>query len=299
MEIAEVRRQVWQLGGVARREQLDVHHRVLARAVDAGAVLRVARGTYALSSQTAPLLAAAQAGGVASHASAAQLWLLDLVTAPKLPHVTVRRNRRLTPAAATGLVPHWSHLPDVDVDGLVTTPLRTVVDCARVMPFPEALAIADSAMRRRLVEEGELRDRAERTRGAGRQAVLRVARHASPEPANPFESALRGIAIDAGVSGLHPQLPLEVRGSFIRPDLVDPRLRLVAEADSFEWHGGRRALASDCRRYDELVANGWTVLRFAWEQVMFDQEWVAEMLTSAAGRCQTAVSGHSGVQKSA
>ncbi|TNM69051.1 DUF559 domain-containing protein [Streptomyces sp. NP160] len=299
MEIAEVRRQVWQLGGVARRDQLDVHHRVLARAVDCGAVLRVARGTYALSSQTAPLLAAAQAGGVASHASAAQLWLLDLVSAPELPHVTVRRNRRLTPAAASGLVPHWSHLPDGDVDGLVTTPLRTVVDCARTMPFPEALAVADSAMRRHLVEESELLDRAERTRGAGRQSVLRVARYASAEPANPFESALRGIAITAGVTGLRPQLPLEVRGSFVRPDLVDPRLRLVAEADSFEWHGRRQALASDCRRYDELVADGWTVLRFAWEQVMFDREWVAEVLTAASELCQTAVGGRGGVRKSA
>lgn len=299
MEIAEVRRQVWQLGGVARRDQLDVHHRALSRAVESGAVLRVARGTYALSSQTPPLLAAARAGGVASHASAAQLWLLDLVSAPKTPHVTVKRNRRLTAAAAAGLVPHWSHLPDSDVDGLVTTPLRTVIDCARSMPFPEGLAVADSALRRHLVDRSELVRRAELTRGAGRQAVLQVARFASAEPANPFESALRGIAIRAGLTGLRPQVPLEVRGSFFRPDLVDTVLRIVAEADSFEWHGGRQALASDCRRYDELVADGWSVLRFAWEQVMFDQGWVAGVLTATASLRSGAGSGRSGVQKSA
>jgi len=261
--------------------------------------VRVARGTCALSDQRAPLVAAAQAGGVTSHASAAQLWLLYLVSSPARPHVTVRRNRRMTLAASAGLVTHWSDLPDDDVDGLVTTPLRTVVDCARSMPLPEALAVADSALRRRLFSHDELLVRAEQTRGAGRQAVLRIARHASAEAANPFESALRGIAIGAGLTGLLPQVPLDVRGGSTRPDLVDVDLRLVAEADGFEWHGQRRALASDCHRYDELVADGWTVLRFAWEQVMFDQEWVAQTLADTAALRRTPVSGRCGVRKSA
>ncbi|WP_156911355.1 hypothetical protein [Arsenicicoccus bolidensis] len=30
----------------------------------------------------------------------------------------------------------------------------------------------------------------------------------------------------------------------------------------------------DCRRYDELVVWGWTVLRFSWEQVMIDRDFV-------------------------
>lgn len=298
MEIAEVRRQVWQHGGVARRSELEVDHRALARALDSGAVVRVARGTYALSDQQPPLVAAAQAGGVASHSTAAQLWLLDLVSSPAHPHVTVRRNRRMTGTASAGLVPHWADLPDSDVDGLVTTPLRTVVDCARSMPLPESLAIADSALRRRLFSHDELLVCADQTRGAGRRAVLLVADHASDEAANPFESALRGIAIGAGVTGVRPQVPLEVRGAFIRPDLVDPALRLVAEADSFAWHGQRRALATDCRRYDELVADGWSVLRFAWEQVMFDQEWVAQTLVDTAELCRARIRGRSGVRKS-
>jgi very-short-patch-repair endonuclease len=47
-------------------------------------------------------------------------------------------------------------------------------------------------------------------------------------------------------------------------DLGDPARKIVAEADSFEYHGSREALARDCRRYDELVARGWRVLRYAW-----------------------------------
>ena len=70
-------------------------------------------------------------------------------------------------------------------------------------------------------------------------------------------------------------------GLHARPDLVDEDLRLVLEADSFEWHGDRVALRDDARRYDLMVVNGWRVLRFAWEDVMFDQAWVREVLTAA------------------
>ena len=34
------------------------------------------------------------------------------------------------------------------------------------------------------------------------------------------------------------------------PTWLDVHLRVAAEADSFEWHGKRPALASDCRRYN-------------------------------------------------
>ena len=70
----------------------------------------------------------------------------------------------------------------------------------------------------------------------------------------------------------------------VRPDLVDERLKLVVEADSFEHHGSRKALVIDCARYDNLVADGWTVLRFAWEQVMFQAAWVRSTLVAATSR---------------
>lgn len=105
--------------------------------------------------------------------------------------------------------------------------------------------------------------------------MLRVARVADGRAANPFESALRGIVLDAGLTGSTPQVQLRERGIRMRVDLADRQRRVVLEADSFAWHGSREALAADCRRYDEAVASGWLVLRFAWEHVMSRQEWVA------------------------
>ena len=55
---------------------------------------------------------------------------------------------------------------------------------------------------------------------------------------------------------------------------------MILEADSFEWHGDRAALRRDARRYNLLVVDGWIVLRFAWEDVMFDPAYVREVLVA-------------------
>ena len=60
----------------------------------------------------------------------------------------------------------------------------------------------------------------------------------------------------------------------------------MVEADSFEWHGDRAALRRDARRYDLLVADGWTVLRFAYEDVMHDQAWVRSVLAATLVRTE-------------
>lgn len=176
----------------------------------------------------------------------------------------------------------WRSLPPCDVVGGVTTPLRTVLDCAADLPFAEALAVADGALRLALVRPAELDAAASRWRGRGAAGVRRVGEHADARAANPFESALRALALDAGCSGFEPQVHVSVPGT-PRVDLADVEHRVVLEADSFEWHGDRAALRRDCRRYDELVRGGWRVLRFSWEDVMFDGEWVQEIVRDVVG----------------
>ncbi|MDQ4501935.1 DUF559 domain-containing protein [Sinomonas sp. ASV322] len=95
--------------------------------------------------------------------------------------------------------------------------------------------------------------------------------------ANPFESGLRAACLDAGVK-LEPQLRIATRGGTFVVDLGSALYRVTAEADSFEWHGGREALHRDCTRYNELVRDSWTVLRFSWEHVMFDRVWVGQLV---------------------
>ena len=160
------------------------------------------------------------------------------------------------------------------------TRARTLSDCLRGLPFDEALAVADSALRHGFSHR-LLAGLAKSARGPGSAQMRRVAELASADKANPFESGLHSIA--AAVPGLHvrPQVSVYDPHFLGRPDLVDERLGIVLEADSFEWHGGRAALGRDARRYDEFAVRGWLVLRFAWEHVMSDQAWVRAMLLAA------------------
>ena len=54
--------------------------------------------------------------------------------------------------------------------------------------------------------------------------------------------------------------------------------RIVIEAEGFENHGTRPALKRDCRRYTGLGARGWVVLRFTWDEVMFEPDYVLAAL---------------------
>ncbi len=99
------------------------------------------------------------------------------------------------------------------------------------------------------------------------------------ESGQPVRVGSRAAVLEAGITTFVPQLVVRTRGPVVRVDLGDPDLRLVLEADSFAFHGSRSALDRDCRRYDELVRARWLVLRFSWEQVMFERDWVAEIVS--------------------
>ena len=92
--------------------------------------------------------------------------------------------------------------------------------------------------------------------------------HASPFAANPFESVLRAILIEADIPVV-PQWATTIGGVTYHPDLADPIRGIAIEADSFAHHAGKDDHDQDCVRYNALVTGGWIVLRFTWDQVMF------------------------------
>lgn len=276
------------MGGTCTRGRLEVatSRADVERAVAAGDIVRVARGRWALPAVDEARTAAHRLAGTVSHLSAALLHGWELKTAPAVPHVTVPRNRKVT--AVRDVAVHWANLTASDRDGIVTSPARTLADCLRALPFDEALAVADSALRHGF-GRANLALLSDQVRGPGSVCARRVARLADPRAANPFESALRAIAL--GVEGLSVEPQVEIwEPEFLgRVDLADRRLGVLLEAESFEWHGGRDQLASDCRRYNDLVVHGWLVLRFSWEDVMFHPGRVREVLVAAVAeraRCR-------------
>jgi very-short-patch-repair endonuclease len=164
----------------------------------------------------------------------------------------------------------------------VTSPARTVIDCARALPFDEALSVADSALRSGVVTHEELRAAAVASPRTGRTAVDRVIAAADARAANPFESVLRAIAQSVPELRVEPQVQI----GDSRVDLADVRLRLVVEADSWEFHGAKDGFQKDVRRYTALVRADWTVVRFLWDDVMNRPDYVREVLEDVVQLCQ-------------
>lgn len=285
MEIADL---MPVLGGVASRGLIVrlTSRASLEAALAAGELVRVNRGRYAVPGVHEGTELALRVSGHVCLVSAALAHGWKVKVVPDLPQVAVPKDRRLPEAVRASMHPTWTDLGPGDVEGLSTTASKTLEMCGRLLPFDEALSIADSALR-----DGFPRDvllgLAAAAKGPGSARLRRVAAQADGRAANPFESVLRSIALDVAGLELEPQVRL--RGGLgldVRPDLVDVRLRLVVEADSFEWHGDRAALRRDARRYDLLVADGWTVLRFAYEDVMHDPDWVRSVLAATVVRTE-------------
>ena len=272
-------------GGVATRSDLvaATSRRDLELALARGSVVRLARGRYALPTGEQARRAAHEVSAVAVGLSAAAHHGLLLKWQPRRPQLVVPRGRRVPAAAQEANDISWRRLPDrVVEDGWVLRPAFAVLDCAARLPFDEALAVADSALRSAAVSWEALEEaQAVWPRGESPR-IRRVLGAADAQAHGPFESVLRSIALE--VPGLAPvaQHRIDVDGAFLaRVDLADLRLRIVLEADSFEFHGLPELMDKDCKRYDELVVEGWMVLRFSWNQVMTKAEWVRSVLERA------------------
>ncbi|MFC6152877.1 hypothetical protein [Nocardioides yefusunii] len=275
MDVTEV---LARLGGIAEWGELlgPCSADQIRHAVTTGRVVRLRRNRYALVDTDAQRAAAVAAGGVCSHLSAAMMWGWKVKHEPLRPWVTMPRNRR---RPSGNLEVRWGDLDEEEVRHHVTRPARTVVDCARALPWDEALAVADSALRSGEVSRSDLVAAAERSPRTGRTRALRVVEAADGRAANPFESVLRAVALD--VPGLDVEPQGEVPGvGWV--DLLDRRRGVVVEAESFEFHGTLTALRRDVTRYTELTRRGFVVVRFLWEEAMFDQTRVRAVLADIA-----------------
>jgi len=149
----------------------------------------------------------------------------------------------------------------------VTDPVRTVLDCAATLPFRDALAIADSALRTGDVGALELSEAAARAQ-RGRAAAVRVAEAATALAANPFESAMRAMALEVEGARFVPQQEVVTPVGRAWVDLGDPELRVALEADSYTFHGSTDGFVRDIRRYNVLATLDWAVIRVGFGDLM-------------------------------
>ena len=280
-------------GGLARRRDLQaagLRRRALERGLRSGA-LRAVGGNVVSARLDVPdhepaRAAAVGLDGVVSHSTAARMWGIELVEDQGQCHVTVARDR--SRAAWAGAVVHRSDLDADDValhDGCrLTTVLRTVLDLCRVLPLAEAVAAADSALRQSLLTVDELVQAAEGLAPArGSARVRQVVRLVDPMSGSVLESLCRVLLVLAGLAPPETQLRVHGRGGRLlgRVDFAWPAARLVVETDGYAFHADRASYRADRRRTNALVLDGWRVLRFSWEDVRHDPQYVVASVRTA------------------
>ena len=195
------------LGGVATRRMLInvTSRREFENAVRHRALVRVNRGRYAVPGVHEGTKQALKVSGHVCLITAALSYGWEVKFVPDLPQVAVPKDRRLSAEARTAIEPIWIDLAHDELEGMSTNQAKTLEMCGRRLPFDEALAITDSALRAGYPAD-ELHLAAHAAKGPGSARWRRVVAHADGRADNPFESVLRAIALDVPGLNVEPQV---------------------------------------------------------------------------------------------
>lgn len=253
---------------VLRTAGFSVH--TMRTAVASGMVERVRRSWLVVPDVDPALRRAVECGGRLTCLSEARrigLWTPDDTAV----HVAVSPNASRLDAAGVRL--HWSSGPAPVGDGTAVDPMINVLfHAARCAPMPDAAAVWESAIRKRLVEPAVLERVAWRS-----------------EPARAL-AATASVLSDSGIEtrfvhlmrSLGVRVAQQVRLDGHRVDGLIGR-RLVVQLDGFAHHRAgdrRRDLRADAR----LALRGFTVLRFDYAQILFHPDEVQEVIRAAVAQ---------------
>ncbi|MEZ5225465.1 MAG: DUF559 domain-containing protein [Acidimicrobiales bacterium] len=236
--------------------------------------------------------------GVLSHQTAARLHELpvDRNGDPPGPvHVTIPHGgSRVT---ADVIVHQTLHLPRVDTierDPLRLTSIeRTLCDLAAFFGSARLRWLIEWAVKEQLVDLTSLRACARALNRRGRKGTVRrrevLDLLANDEPLNLSELEVRflELAVQLGILGLEVQFqPPWYDGRTGIVDFALPHLRIIIEVDGRRWHSLTQDLRRDRDRDRVARANGWTVLRYGWDELTTRPGDVAADLLAAIAQAE-------------
>jgi very-short-patch-repair endonuclease len=151
---------------------------------------------------------------------------------------------------------------------LIAHPITAVVDLLRFWPEDDARAIGERALQLRLVTLADLAAaHANLSRHAGNAQLARIVSQLADGTRSEAERALCRLLRDAGLTGWQVNLRVSAGGRRYEIDVAFPRARLALEVDGRAFHSDGQSFQRDRRRQNDLVAAGWTVLRFTWSDL--------------------------------
>jgi very-short-patch-repair endonuclease len=255
-------------------------------------VVRTSRDTYLprtaskdLRQRVAAVLMGAPKTAVVSHFTAAALWGLEIPLVPDdgLVHLTVPASKRARNRDDRKI--HSADLPEPEIrrrGGIrLTSPGRTWLDLAGLIPAGALLAVTDQMLGRTFPREAFDRLRAESRGARGVRTARRVVAAADGRAGSPMESVLRWLVLEAGLPAPDLQHVITRDGQFVgKVDLAWAGAKVLVEFDG-NVHRERKVFVDDLRRQNGLVLAGWTVLRFTSADVLGRPQWVISMIRAA------------------
>jgi very-short-patch-repair endonuclease/predicted transcriptional regulator of viral defense system len=160
----------------------------------------------------------------------------------------------------------------------VTTPARTLLDLAAVLPRRALERAIDEAQRLRLHDEHALRRTLEANRGRRGASLLASVFDHHAAGSTLTRSELEELFLKLCVGHGLPRPRVNVQVGHYEVDFLWPEQSLIVETDGHASHGTRAAFERDRARDAHLTARGYRVMRFTYRQITAEPAKVASLI---------------------
>ncbi len=249
-------------------------------------VFRTQRGGFGFNEGLDLAMKIASAQQVIGARSALEVWELPGGLRTKV-HLIGPRGARSRSSYV--VVSESRDLKPIDITGRgrlrVTTPLRSIIDAAPQCSSEVIGEQLTAGVARKLFTYRDAQIRIAELSKRGRRGPAQVrkvlrSRHALDKRlSNPYEKLALGVITAARFPPPVAQYRIDVGGRTYYVDFAWPRFGVIVECDSMLAHSTPEQLAADLARQNDLVAAGWTPVRFTYWDVSERPEAVIAQLS--------------------
>lgn len=269
--------------GVLIRSELPDRRSTIGRACRSNRLTAVFPGVYvdAAHAREPDVLALAALrrfpDGVLRLHTAARMTYWPSLTAPAVQLAGVRqRHRRPGFDFSSRAVPaDWVYHRGLQ---RLSAPEYTAVDLAALTDGDSI----DQLLRTRMGTTAGMRAALHEMAGStGQKARRRLLLDSRDEPWSAAERAAHRILRAARIRGWKANYRIRMRGRTLYLDIAFPGIKLVIEIDGREYHQSAAAFETDRERQNLLILGGWIVIRFTWQMLTTDPDYVVRTTSDA------------------
>jgi very-short-patch-repair endonuclease len=164
----------------------------------------------------------------------------------------------------------------------ICRPADALVDLIRFWPPADALEVAQRGLIRGSITLPYLAQaHARLTRHSGARQLRHVIRDLSTGARSEAEGRAMALLRGNGISGWIANHRVRAGARWYVLDLAFPAQRLAVEIDGRAFHSDPQAFQRDRHRQNDLVAAGWTILRFTWSDLVQRPDYVVQAILEA------------------